>query len=88
MKRTLLLILCWTLFVSYEGCATAPKIEPIVYRDVPANSIVVFDGVTSWTYNLDEWMAVKRETQKAIFEMISDKDQQLRECLERERIKD
>lgn len=84
-KLILLLTLCWFLSVSFSGCTTVPK-EKIVYEGVKANTIVVYDGVTSWEYNLDEWMVVKRETQKTILETLIDKDQQLRECLERERI--
>ena len=83
MKKLIFsLALCCLLSIS---CETIPKKPDVIYDSVPANSIVVFDGVTSWKYNLDEWMVVKRETYKAVWDSFNEKDQQLRECLERER---
>jgi len=82
-KLTLWLWLFWILCLSYS-CATVPNVQ---YENVKANTIVVFDGVTSWTYNIDEWMVVKRTTYQQVWDLLSDKDEQLNECLEREKAK-
>ena len=85
-KRISWLLICCLLLINFNGCATTPK-EIVRYETVPANAIIVFDGKTSWKYNLDEWMVVKRETYKAVWDSFNEKDAELKNCLERERLK-
>jgi hypothetical protein len=68
------------LSVSFEGCAPTPQ---IVYKDVPPNTIVLDNK----TYDVETWGVYRRETIKNILETVIEKDSQLRECLEREKIK-
>jgi len=63
------------------SCATTK----VVYKDVPDNTIVLKQNGVTWTYPVSEWMIIKRDTFKQTLDTLTEKDQQLRECLERER---
>ena len=62
------------------GCAETQR---GVYKDVPANTIVL----NGKAYDADKWGIYNRETIKNILEAAIEKDAELKNCLEREKIK-
>ncbi len=78
--QKLIIGLVFFCLLSINGCAGAPE---VVYKDVPADTIV-FNGKT---YNSDKWGIYSRETIKNILETVIEKDAELKNCLEREKIK-
>ena len=83
-KLTNLLLLC-LLLLSLCSCGVLkPKPTPIVYKDVPLNTIAVNRGAIQ-LYSWDEWMIVKRSTYQRVWDMLTDRDAMLDECLRREK---
>lgn len=80
-KLTKCLLLLLLLSIPSEiGCA---ETQQVIYKDVPVNTIVL-DGKA---YDADKWGIYNRETIKSILEAVIEKDTELKNCLEREKIK-
>jgi len=79
LTKCLLLLLLLSI-LSEIGCA---ETQQVIYKDVPVNTIVL-DGKA---YDADKWGIYNRETIKNILKTVIEKDTELKNCLEREKIK-
>ena len=68
------------LSINFNGCAVDSQ---IVYKDVPEHTIVYENKA----YDDSKWGVYNRETIKNILEAVIEKDAELKNCLEREKIK-
>jgi len=81
-KWLLLFLLPLILFNGTSGCSVFQK-KTVEYKDVPPNTIIS----SGTAYSITDYMVVKRTTYLAVWNSLIEKDSQLKECLERERIK-
>jgi hypothetical protein len=74
-------LLPYLVLLSLCSCEVLQVKETVVYKDVPVNTIVL----NGTEYSMDTFMVVRRSTYLGVWDKLVERDNQLRECLEREK---